>query len=267
MSTIVAHGGMSYSNNYDVEWMFPTINNQNSSLADKLNEFGFGLQSGGTQGFGDQEGFAGGLNFGGDAGAKGTVIKYFCEEAQLPNISAMTGQTTGRLLGEGQVNYAHTRLYTDFQLGWICDADLTPLKFLNLWYGHIFGEYNIAGKDIDPLNLTSENLSSVKAQAAGGNNILSDRTVRLNYPDEYMAKCVITKTEKGSNASNERASMAYTLLDCFPYAIDAVPLSAGTSQATKVTANFYYSKHTITYNKIQGIKPSAKKFNNPIANN
>ena len=158
------------------------------------------------------------------------------------------------------------RLYTDFQLGWICDADLTPLKFLNLWYGHIFGELDVKGKEIDPLNLTSQNLSTVKAQAAGGNNILSDRTVRLNYPDEYMAKCIITKTEKGSNASNERASMSYTLLDCFPYAIDAVPLSAGTSQATKVTANFYYSKHTITYNKIQGIKPSAKKFNNPIAN-
>ena len=35
--------------------------------------------------------------------------------------------------------------------------------------------------------------------------------------------------------------MSYTLLDCFPYAIDAVPLSAGASQATKVTANFYYS--------------------------
>ena len=57
----------------------------------------------------------------------------------------MTGQTSGRLLGEGQVNYAHTRLYTDFQLGWICDADLTPLKFLNVWYGHIFGELDTKG--------------------------------------------------------------------------------------------------------------------------
>ena len=251
MSTIIAHGGMSYSNNYDVEWVFPTLNNKNTPLVDKLNEFGFGLKLGGTQGFGDQEGLAAGLTLGSDAAAKGTVIKYFCEEAQLPNVSAMTGQTTGRLLGEGQVNYAHTRLYTDFQLGWICDADLTPLKFLNLWYGHIFGEYDVSGREIKPVNLKSNNLSTVKKNAAEGNNILSERTVRLNYPEEYMAKCMITKTEKGRSASNSRAAVSYTLLDCFPYAVDAVPLSAGTSQATKVTANFYYSKHTITYNNIQ----------------
>ena len=136
-------------------------------------------------------------------------------------------------------------------MGWICDADLTPLKFLNLWYGHIFGELDVRGNQITPQNITGQNLSRVKDAAAEGNNILSDRTVRLNYPEEYMAKCLITKTEKGRNASNSRAAMAYTLLDCFPYAIDAVPLSAGASQATKVTANFYYSKHTITYNHIQ----------------
>lgn len=264
MNTIVAHGGISYSNNYDVEWMFPTVNNETTSLVKKLNDFGFNLKSGGTTGVGDQEGLSGGLNFGGSVSDKGMVIKYFCEEAQLPNVSAMTGQTTGRLLGEGQVNYAHTRLYTDFQLGWICDADLTPLKFLNLWYGHIFGEYDTVNNPINPSTTTNSKLSSVKDAAAEGNAILSERTIRLNYPEEYMAKCIITKTEKGSNASNERAAMSYTLLDCFPYAIDAVPLSAGTSQATKVTANFYYSKHTITYNNIQNYPQSAKTFNNPL---
>lgn len=248
---IIAHGGMSYSNNYDVEWVFPTVGNETTSLIDKLNDFGFNLSSGGsTTGVGDQEGLASGFNLTSGVSDKGMVIKYFCEEAQLPNISAMTGQTTGRLLGEGQVNYAHTRLYTDFQLGWICDADLTPLKFLNLWYGHIFKEYDTGGNEIKPIGGSNLKLSSQKDRAAEGNNILSERTVRLNYPDQYMAKCIITKTEKGVNASNSRAAMTYTLLDCFPYAIDAVPLSAGTSQTTKVTANFYYSKHTITYNNI-----------------
>ena len=259
---INAHGGISYSNNYDVEWMFPTVNNKDSSLVTKLNTFGFNLKSGGTSGIGDQEGLVGGSNFGGSVSDKGIVIKYFCEEAQLPNVSAMTGQTNGRYLGEGAVNYAHTRLYTDFQLGWICDADLTPLKFLNLWYGHIFGEYDVQNKIINPSTSTNAKLSSVKDSAAEGNAILSERSIRLNYPEEYMAKCIITKTEKGSNASNERAAMSYTLLDCFPYAIDAVPLSAGTSQATKVTANFYYSKHTITYNNIQNYPQNPKKFDN-----
>lgn len=251
MQTIVAHGGISYSNNYDVEWIFPNNTGANS-LITKLNGFNFGLSQSGTLGVGDTDEI--GNIMGSGVQSKGMVIKYFCEEAQLPNVSAMTGQTTGRLLGEGQVNYAHTRLYTDFQLGWICDADLTPLKFLNLWYGHIFGEYDTKGKGMNPQNVTGQKLSKLKDTALASANILSERTIRLNYPEEYMAKCLITKTEKGVNASNSRAAMAYTMLDCFPYAIDAVPLSAGASQATKVTANFYYSKHTITYNNIQNFR-------------
>ncbi|CAF34269.1 hypothetical protein S-PM2d204 [Synechococcus phage S-PM2] len=251
IETINAHGGLSYSNNYDVEWVFPTVSNENTSLTDRLNEFGFELGLGGsTTSIGDQEEIVGGDIFKTDVNSKGMVIKYFCDEAQLPSISAATGQITGRFLGEGQVNYPHTKLYTDFQLGWICDADMTPLKFLNLWYGTIFGEYDVNGNYMDPNNGKSLRLSSQKDAAGEGNNILNERTIRLNYPDQYLAKCIITKTEKGRSASNSRGSMSYTLLDVFPYSIDAVPLSYGTSQATKVTGNFYYSKHTISYNNI-----------------
>ena len=34
-------------------------------------------------------------------------------------------------MGEGQVNYAHTRVFSEFQLGFQCDANMVPLKFLN----------------------------------------------------------------------------------------------------------------------------------------
>ena len=34
----------------------------------------------------------------------------------------------------------------------------------------------------------------------------------------------------------------------WPFAIDAVPLQFGSAQITKVTAQFYYSKHRIVYN-------------------
>jgi len=78
-----------------------------------------------------------------------------------------------------------------------------------------------------------------------------DKSIRLKYPDEYQCNVTITKTEKGRSAANSRASMMYTLIDCFPYAIDAVPLSYGASQVTKVTANFYYSKYSIIYNDIR----------------
>lgn len=269
MDTISAHGGLSYSNNYDVEWVFPTGktseegNATPNKLVDRLNAFGFNLGLGGsTSKVGDQEGLVSGNILKTDVNSKGMVIKYFCDEAQLPNISSATGQITGRHLGEGQVNYPHTRIFTDFQLGWICDADMTPLKFLNLWYGTIFNEYNYAQEpqggavidSIKPTNNTGLSLSSQKDRANEGNNIARHRSVRLSYPESYLASCTITKTEKGKFGANSRASMSYTLLDVFPYSIDSVPLSAGASQATKVTANFYYSKHVVTYNNISKSK-------------
>lgn len=239
MDTIVDSGGLSYSNTYDIEWIFP-----DSGILKKNFE-------------------SIGMTFSGGNLAESTrsrVIKLFCDEAQLPNIAAQTGQTRGVLLGQGTVNYPHTRVFTDFQLGWICDADMTPLKFLNVWYQTIFGEYdNSAPVDNikSQLKISSQSnkkLVDIKNAASEGNSIQVDRSIRLNYPSDYLAKCLISKVEKGTKASNGRASMVYTMLEVFPYSIDAVPLSAGTSQSTKVTANFYYSKHNITYNDISKFK-------------
>ena len=68
------------------------------------------------------------------------IFEFLCDEAQLPNIQAATGTIEGRYVGEGQVNYPHTRVFTEVQLGFQCDANMTPLKYLNNWYGTIFGE-------------------------------------------------------------------------------------------------------------------------------
>ena len=198
-----------------------------------------------------------GSNIGGtlasaSASDTGSIIKLFCDEAQLPNIQATTGQTTGIFLGEGQVNYAHTKMYSDFQLSWMCDANMTPLKFLNVWYGWIFQDLDTQNTPIVQRN-GKVNLSELKggSGSTGGNNTLRERSVRLNYPDTYLADIVVTKTERGKNAPNSRASMSYTMIDAFPYSIDAVPLSYGASQVTKVSANFYYAKHHIVYNDIR----------------
>jgi len=68
------------------------------------------------------------------------LFEFLCDEAQLPNVQAASGTLKGRYMGEGQVNYAHTRIFSEFQLGFMCDANLEPLKFLNTWFGQIFGE-------------------------------------------------------------------------------------------------------------------------------
>jgi hypothetical protein len=58
-----------------------------------------------------------------------------------------------------------------------------------------------------------------------------------------MADILITKTEISPNAANGRPPVAYYIEQAYPYSIDAIPLSYGASQITKVTASFYYARH------------------------
>jgi len=108
----------------------------------------------------------------------------------------------------------------------------------------------VAGIDPNRREPSQPGLETVKTVTPNPVN----RSVRLNYPSEYMATVRITKTERGANAPNSRAPISYIIQECYPYAIDAVPLSYGTSQITKVTANFYYRKHSIVYNDISGYR-------------
>jgi len=241
VDVIAQQGGMSYSNNFDVVFNFGATAHEKirRRFKDIGLEFDLGTNSADTDD-----------NLNGSKAAD--VLKMFCEEAQLPNVQAATGNLTGVRLGEGQINYATSKLYTDFQLGWMCDANMTPLKFLNSWQSFIFNEYEAQGKDV--LDQTGKYIrkgaSLDKLKSETGTLGSREKSIRLHYPDEYQCNITITKTEKGRNAANSRASMMYTLIDCFPYAIDAVPLSYGASQVTKVTANFYYSKYSILYNDI-----------------
>ena len=163
------------------------------------------------------------------------VVEMLCDEAQLPNVQSATAQITGRYQGETGMQYPHSRMFTDVSLGFLCDAELTPLKFFTYWYDYIYGE-----------NVSNENSGEYfGAMTASHRDI--NRVNRLSYMDEYVATCYIVKTESGPRASNQRAPVTFMLENCYPYAIDAVPLQYGTSQTTRVNVNFYYSRHTVSY--------------------
>ena len=168
-------------------------------------------------------------------GTNEEVVTMLCDEAQLPNVQTATGQMSGRYLGEQAVQYPHSRMFTDVGLGFLCDADLVPLKFFNRWYEFMFSEYK------SPQN--GSDFFSARNSFAKVNN----RPNRLKYQDEYAATVKIIKTEPNAMASNGRAPITYILENAYPYAIDAVPLSYGTSQITRVNVNFHYSRHTVVY--------------------
>lgn len=168
-------------------------------------------------------------------------LNLFCDEAQLPNVQAATAQMAGRFLGEGPYQYPHTRLYTDVSLGFLCDANLTQLKFFQEWYDQIFMDKSTYLDNADVENIMAQGTRT------------RERTTRLAYPESYTCTTRITKVELGTKTAKnyvgwgDRPSITYMLEGSYPYAIDAVPLSYGSSQITRVTVNFHYVRHSVIY--------------------
>ena len=134
------------------------------------------------------------------------------------------------------------------QLGFQCDADMTPLKFLYDWYGQIFKESNESGAEYQTME---QNEGANKESSYTAATRVRNRTTTLNYPDNYCKTIYITKTELGPRLNfGERTSATFILDRAWPYAIDAVPLQFGSAQITKVTAQFYYTKHYIVSSDI-----------------
>ena len=48
-----------------------------------------------------------------------------------------------------------------------------------------------------------------------------------------------------------RESLCYVMERAWPFAVDAVPLQFGTAQLTKVTAQFYYTRHHVIRSNIK----------------
>ena len=164
-------------------------------------------------------------------------VEFFCDEAQLPNVNTATGTQNGLYVGLGSVDYPHTRVFTEFQLSFMLDANLNLLKSLNSWYGSIFNENGIE-------------------------TYLENRSTRLAYKDSYASTINITKTESGPDSTTQRKPITYVMEKAYPYAVDAIPLQFGSSQLTKVTAQFKYQRHYTINRDITGVvdKPLTQEF-------
>ncbi len=208
MSKIGVKGGMSLTTGFDVRFQF-----DNDFASEYYND-------------GDED-----------------VVHMLCDEAQLPNVQSSTAGMN-RFLGEGTVQYPHTRIFTDVSLGFLCDADMIPYKFLNDWYNQIYGE------EVKPIEGSGIE-GAVATQPFDFN-----RENRLMYMDDYVSTCKIIKSEPDFSAPNGRVPVVVMLENCYPYSIDAVPLQYGTSQIARVNVNLYYSRHTIAYGKTVNSNPS-----------
>lgn len=161
-----------------------------------------------------------------------TRMMVFCDEATLPGHQVATGNVT-RYAGAAPLYYPTVPIYNDIQLSFMCDAKMTPLHLLNRWMKYIYVDSDDNGRDDD--YQTSE-----------------ENGRRLRYPNEYQAEMRLFKTERSKESDSGAISSSYYLYDLWPYSVDSVPLSYGSSQLVKVTANFYYRRWKLGKDTLRG---------------
>jgi hypothetical protein len=240
LSMLSANGGVAISNTYKVTFeQSPSHNSKNNPYDNPLIKYLKNVLP--SFDFNSMQSSSGKYN------NPATVISLMCDEASLPGVQLATGQLSGIYTGSGQYLYPHTRIFDDLTLSWICDANMTPLKFLTAWMQVIANEYDNDGN--------SYNDSSVDKYGNSTDNHRSkNRTTRLSYPDDYVLRLNIQKAEKNADSEIGRDSIRYIFDRVFPYSIDNIPLSFGSSQLVKISANFYYEKWWPFYSNIRSKK-------------
>jgi len=150
----------------------------------------------------------------------GERVLIFCDEVSLPGAQSNTGSIV-RHPGANPIYYPTNPIYNDLQLSFMCDAEMQALKFLTTWREKIYKKVG--------------------------------RSYQVNYPDEYECNIVIEKNEPTRSSEVGNSPAKYTLNKAWPYSVDAIPLSYGSSQLVKVTANFYYRDWESTFTPISPI--------------
>jgi len=144
-----------------------------------------------------------------------------CSEASLPGTSLATAEVKDNFMGVSQ-EFAHTRLYTDFDFTFYVDNDYKSIKFFEGWIDFI---------------------SSGSDAQDGANPLNSNYYRRMRYPDTYKCQTMtITKFERNVGNTN---TIKYSFINVFPKTVSAIPISYGGADILKVNVSFNYDRYAI----------------------
>ena len=144
-----------------------------------------------------------------------------CSEASLPGTSLATAEVKDNFMGISQ-EFAHTRLYTDFDFTFYVDNDYKSIKFFEGWIDFI---------------------SSGSDAQDGANPLNSNYYRRMRYPDTYKCQTMtITKFERNVGNTN---TIKYSFINVFPKTVSAIPISYGGADILKVNVSFNYDRYAI----------------------
>ena len=151
-------------------------------------------------------------------------LNILCSDAALPGSRFLTSEINNNLPGVRE-RHVYRRSYDDqINLSFYCDADqYLPIRFFEAWMNFIAG------------TSTSENVASQKY------------SYRVKFPDEYQknSSLEITKFEKNLDSRRKVRPLTYKFVNCFPLAINTMPVSYDTSNLLKCTVGMAYTRYFI----------------------
>ena len=160
-------------------------------------------------------------------------LNILCSDAALPGSRFLTTEINNNLPGVRE-RHVYRRSYDDqINLTFYCDADqYLPIRFFEAWMNFI------AGTSI------SENVASQKY------------SYRVKFPSEYQngSSLEITKFEKNLDSRRKTKILTYKFVNCFPLAINTMPVSYDASNLLKCTVGMAYTRYFIE-DRPRGVVP------------
>ena len=159
---------------------------------------------------------------------------FLCYEASLPGTSLATAEVKDNFMGVSQ-EFAHTRLYTDFDFSFYVDDNYNAIRFFEGWIDFISSGSEISGNGKD-----------------NANPLISNYYRRMRYPDTYKCQTMtITKFEK-----NFDKTIKYTFVNAFPKTVSAIPVTYGAADILRVNVSFNYDRYLIDSDSVtKGTRP------------
>ena len=161
-------------------------------------------------------------------------LNILCSDAALPGSSFATADITNNIPGVRE-RHVYRRTYDDtINLSFYCDADqYLPIRFFEAWMNFISNTTNRN----DPQFKSAENerhFYRVKFPKSGE-----------GFSGYQQGSLEITKFEKNLDSRRQTKILTYKFVNCFPLAINSMPVSYDGSQLLKCTVGMAYSRYFI----------------------
>ena len=151
-------------------------------------------------------------------------LNILCSDAALPGSRFLTSEINNNLPGVRE-RHVYRRSYDDqINLSFYCDADqYLPIRFFEAWMNFIAG------------TSTSENVQN------------PTYSYRVKFPSDYQrdSSLEITKFEKNLDSRRKTKLLTYKFVNCFPLAINTMPVSYDASNLLKCTVGMAYTRYFI----------------------